>query len=156
MHGPQRVCGFCGRSSEEIRKLADSDQGQGVLISGKTGAICSLCVSRVYKMLQPGPKLRAGRPGRRGTSREWLLHIGLSSQDLRDSLAADVASGVASLRQPRAVSIRGLEVIDVDTGPAITLHIHTPAPVSAAAAQKTAVAELRHYRAGLDLSGLSI
>jgi hypothetical protein len=164
----KRICGFCGRSSEELRQLHDPDLGQhAVLVISRrmdvdghevagSGAICSLCVTRFYKSLQPGPKLTAGRPGRRGTSRDWLLQVGLPSPDLRDALAADVSFGVASLREASAVSIRGLEVIDVESGPAITLHIRTAGALSAAEVQKTALAELRHYAAELDLSGLRI
>jgi hypothetical protein len=85
-----------------------------------------------------------------------LLQIGFSTPDLRDSLIADVASGVAALTEPPAVSIRGIEAVDMESGPALNLHIRTRGAISAAEAKETAQAELRQYAADLDLAGLSV
>jgi hypothetical protein len=153
---PTRVCAFCGRSSEQVWTSLTASSPDEVLIIGKYGAICSRCVEHVSESRQSGPKLTAGRPSKRGTSREWLLQIELPSQGLRDSLIADVASGVAALTSTPAVSIRGIEMVDVESGPALNLHIRTRGAISAAEAKETAQAELRQYAAALDLSGMSV
>jgi hypothetical protein len=85
-------------------------------------------------------------------SDHWLLQIGLATRERRDALAEKMADGVASLTERPLVWIKSIEVTDSAERPSLLIILRTPSAVSAAEAESTAEAQLRHFAPDLQLS----